>query len=135
MTNYWEKTLIDLVEKTKAGVEKGVDFAMQEAPKFIEELLKWKFYESLLAVVAAVLAFAILTTLYIVVYRKMKDADEESRIITRVLSTLIFLAVSCAVIFPTAFRNTKTMVEIKVAPRVYLVDYAASLMKSEAPSK
>lgn len=111
------------------AAEKVGDFATQQIPPFIEEFLTWKFYEALfdigvsLTVIIAVIGFSFWVIPFGI--KKMKEIDVMF-VLLPILWSIFTVAVVCN-IFP--IQQLKTCVQIKVAPKVYLVEYGANLMK------
>ncbi len=107
------------------------DFAAKEIPPFITEYLQWKFWENAGGIAQYVIMIVFFTTLSIVGYkvaRKYKDIEEFliASVIVSVASAVVgFIGIFAG--FPA--ENIKDCIQIKIAPKVYLVEKAAELYK------
>lgn len=113
-----EQTLVDTINSTKEGITQGIDFASKQIPDVIEQLLKWKMVEASVYMVGGVIL--ILTAIY--VYRKfLKESDGAIVVLS------LPLGVGGIVCFT---KNILTILQITVAPKIYLIEYVSHLVKS-----
>lgn len=118
-----EGALVDIIQQVSGGVKQGVNFLQQEIPDVVKQLLVWKLCEALVMMVFCLL----LTTSYIICVVKLWDhhsADEFMPPLL-VLGGIFLLA-------PTLFgvgASILTALQIYIAPKVWLIEYAASLVK------
>ena len=119
------------------GVQKAADFTVEQAPLVVQELLMWKFVYSLgLSLVFALLAVVSSYITYKFFAWGLQIGDEygtRSRIYNRDLEPLAIILVfltGCLVVagFVVAIANMDWL-QILVAPRLYLLEYAAALVK------
>jgi hypothetical protein len=106
------------------------NWANAEVPLVIQEFLTWSFYNNLVNI-----AFCVLYLLAILVsilkFKKflIKAANEYDNIPFIIVATItILISLIC---FPVLFNSTKECIQIKVAPRVFLVEKAAELIKQK----
>lgn len=107
----------------KAGLIQAVDFAMQQAPLVVQEFLSWKMGQAVFNCIFYGIGAAILLSVIIWAKKKMKEAGSYDDII--VAYTLIFMfsiAALISLMFPIK-ENIDTIIKIKLAPRVYIIDY------------
>ena len=109
----------------KAGLVKAVDFAQEQAPLVVQEFLKWNFAHAAIHLTVAVI---ILITLIWCVRKCYKFATKQENIDdASCVPAWIGILILIVCIFGTGesiIPNVETMVKIKVAPRVYLIEYA-----------
>ena len=103
------------------GVLSAKDFVLAELPEVIYQLLLWKFAESIICLLAGIAALAICC---IGAKKTWEWAAEDGTGLEAI--TILWL-------LPTAFAvfeglNIKWL-QIWLAPKVYLIEYAASLAK------
>lgn len=110
------------------------DFAVKEIPPFIHEYLQWKFYDAAFDA-ACRMIFVIIGLVMTCYFKKVmvwanKHADEEGGL--SYLAVVVFGFVT-GVFVLGAFPNEqlKDMVQIKVAPKVYLIEKAAEIIKNK----
>lgn len=123
MANKAEEVMAAVLQKALEVAEKTGDFVTDQAPDVVHQLLVWKLASSVL--VAAVLLFvaAIFARL---VYRatKWKDDDRDAQAACVVAGT-----VGAALCGAAGVSAAITALQIWLAPKVYLIEYAASLVK------
>lgn len=114
-------------EKAEMGVNGFVSFVEKEAPVVASEFLQFRFFKHSFAAGSATALMAVLTTLlaYMLLNEKVKEALDGGN---------YFVAFICFVgvvlIFSlTAYENIVSAVQIKIAPRVYLLENLAKLVK------
>ncbi len=104
-------------------MEKGGDFLVGEIPLVIQELLAWNFWESLVCSVLAFVPFVIYGILLKKILPKM-DWDEELYIIPLFFGSIVYLCISIGILI-THF--SLDWLQIAIAPRVWLIEYASTL--------
>jgi hypothetical protein len=122
-----------VLEWINSTAEKIGDFATTQIPPFINEYLTWKFTEAL---VTTSYVGGLLTILFVTfclyIKRLIKWAAEKADC-SDGLSLVFPIALTVVTIgiivgnFP--IDEIKTMIQIKVAPKVYLIESAAQLIK------
>ena len=111
------------------GVEAGVSFLSTEIPDVIHQLLLFKLVWS--AIIAIILA----ATLFFLIskgWKVSKKANEEVSSSHKGLPWLVY-GIACVlpsvIMFFVALGNIKNVIQIWLAPKIYLIEYAASLAK------
>ena len=102
----------------------------KEIPSFITEFLTWRFYENvisiavylLLIVVAAIVIAKVLIPLI-----KFINSTSYEELIGFPIAVIVLVSGALLVNFPV--EEIKDCVKIKVAPKVYLIEEAAKLIK------
>lgn len=127
---------VNLQEKVIQWIESAAskinDFATEQIPPFIHEYLTWKFWEAafsaslyLILVVVAGVYLAYWKRLWAWTMEKFEDSDGVS-----LLPTLLSaVGVSLLLIFKFPYDEIKDMIQISIAPKVYLMEKAAELIK------
>ena len=117
----------EILLKALNGVEKGGEFVIDQAPEVIEQLLVWNFTYSLFSFLSLVLGSLIIASVGGFFIRKVYLYDKgggdyfltaSSAVVTVLLFLLTFLA---------AFSSL-TWLKILIAPKLYLIEYAAKLV-------
>lgn len=109
------------------------DFAAKEIPPFIGEYLTWKFWEASCNVFFWSIPVLITLIIAIKLYKPAKKLTIEE--LDNSAGTIMFLTVlpyaawvfAICASFP--YTSIKDMIQIKVAPKVYLVEKAAEIYK------
>lgn len=130
--NTLEQALIKSIEGIQKTGTELVDALYQQAPEVVEQLLMWHGIESLIKCIAAILVFVLPLIHYKVVkhtHQKLKVkewSDESGFWIPTFFSGAIVFAISIGCFL--AFINLKWL-KIWIAPKVYLLEYLADLVK------
>ena len=114
--------LITALEKTGNVLDKSVDMIMEQAPILIQEILHWYFAYNLFLTIAG--ALLIVFTLYAGNYthNKIKNLEwDEAFYISYIIHFFI--------IFSGAMMMNLQWLKILIAPRLWLIEFAARLVK------
>jgi hypothetical protein len=124
MTNELEKILIPLIEKAAAGAENAADFVIEQAPEVVEQLLRWKLWQSLVIFVGLIGLFVLLIVGAIKWWKREGGYTDEQPIIIALCGGASMVLFLLGVTAPTL-----DWLMILVAPKLYLIEYAARLAK------
>lgn len=132
-----DQILIDTIQKATAvtgeaidGAKKvtgqAIDFASAQIPDVVHQLLVWKLTE---CIVLAVL-YSTLILLFFIILPKVKAVSKKWNDIGPTLFYLIFGGTLLVVLpgFGLVF-NVLEAIKISVAPKLYLLEYVAKLIK------
>ena len=119
------QVIIETIEQSKAALGSGLELAKEQTPLVVNEFLVWSFWEH------AITCFVILSFILALVWPMVKwwrycikqmieDADEFPIIIFAVIPTFVICYFAYC-----GFSNGLDAVKIKLAPRVYLIEYVA----------
>lgn len=127
MNTELQQAVTQLVNKALSGADAGVDFLNQQLPDYILQLLLWHgvhyfilFLIGTIGVIAAVTA-----DIRVFEYYKEKDSDEFV-VMYFVFGSVIRILV-WAVLIDMCLNLT--WLQVWLAPKVWLVEYAANLVK------
>lgn len=125
MKEQLEQKSIELLGWLEQAIKTTTDFGAEQIPLFIQELLLYKFWMSLGGFTLSILVLiASIYTLYKFIKWNLKEVDGE--ILVMGLYWLIPIAISIVGIF----CNTDWIM-IKLAPRLYLLEYVKTLFISQ----
>lgn len=129
MSKELDSALIDLISQTKDGVKAGLGFLQQQIPDVIQQLLLWKFYESIITIILLTLLFLVGGYLNYRQYKWVKASKESGKYWDE--SILIFNGLQVLWLFPCSaiILNIYTIIQLYFAPKIYLMEYAAHLLK------
>lgn len=126
-TNELQTKLIMWLENAAQAIG---DFATKEIPPFIHEYLQWKFFEACYYTIIPIVC--LLISLYILRYgRKLLSSDKNYggfEIVPVIIGSL-FTVVAVIATMVNGIPNLKTAVQIKIAPKVYLIEQASEIIK------
>ena len=122
-----KQALADTINKLTNGVEKGIDFFNAQMPEVIEQLLIWKIWESAMQCIVGFLILFACWKLPSMVWKKYKfpEWNEEKQLVVIMIGSLGLIFAGIAVSILINFK----WLQILIAPKIYLIEYAAELLK------
>ena len=132
-TELLNEKLTELLIWIEEGVKTSKDFVVEQAPLFIQELLAWNFWISLIAfVIWTVVWVSIIWTLLSGFYQAFKygwGEEEPSKGAIKVMVGVCATLIGCMAYFLNDFHS-KSMewLQISIAPRVWLVEYLQKML-------
>lgn len=153
VANKLEGAVTSLIEKALAGVDTGIGFMEAQLPEYIMQLLVWYGVKSAIWFVMGLLLMIITATLtkYVINAGKEKkrsaDADYEKgerwtrfsgrgEITSSAYDTAVAAPSGAIALIATSYivgviiiSSNLTWLQIWIAPKVWLVEYAASMVK------
>ena len=116
-----EDLLGKFTEKAIKYLESAEAFATREIPIYIEELLTYRFYHEVMDLIYFFPFSLVICYGFYLAYKFVKDENSFTRECGLLLS---IVSVVCSVAWTVNFIDqSKDLVKLKTAPRVYLVDY------------
>lgn len=119
MNEELQQALADLVNKSVEIGGDAIAFTQEQLPEVIQQLLIWKAAESLILCAACVGWIVFTCFASYKVHKVTNDSDV----------TPFIVMVAVAVCLPAFFNLNLIWLQIWLAPKVYLIEYAASLAK------
>lgn len=116
-----EALLVQTLTELKAGAEKTTAFAIEQAPDVIQQLLVYKFWSS---VIAAAGCLALAAWLFKWARKELKDCGADA--IAPGLAIIAALLIGAVSIY-----HCNVAVKIKLAPKVYLIEYATIMIRGK----
>lgn len=124
MNEQLQTALAEMLGKANAGIDAGATFLQAQLPDVIQQLLVWKAVVSGLLCLLSVVALIGITVAIIKVLRNQEYWDgcdmPPAVLVAGFMSILYFI--------PAAVWNIDWL-QIWLAPKIYLIEYAASLAK------
>ena len=129
-----QEITLKVMEWLSAAANRVGDFAKEEIPPFIHEFLSWKFFEASIDA-AWSLAYIIPILIFFFFYSKKAWAwgikyGEESDGVALLLPVVATGIASIGLLVAFPLDEIKTMVKIKTAPKVYLIEEAANIIQN-----
>ncbi|MDP1297891.1 hypothetical protein Q6301_20160 [Klebsiella quasipneumoniae] len=149
MNEQANKILVELLQKASNGIDTAVTFSQAQIPDVIHQLLVWNFTKSLVCTLLMVLTIPFVVKFAMAMFRRQQDGvfDNEGyswdRGRPKFKPTLIWqedgdlspltvifgfaIGLYCLILLLAIFDMT--WLKIWLAPKLYLIEYAASLVK------
>lgn len=127
-----QEAVSSLIQHSLEMFDKGASFLSEEIPEVVHQLLYWEFTRNIITTIIGIALLGILFYLIItsnkriIEYRKSNRYDDG-------FSYLMFFFVSIfggipAILFCISLINL-TWLKILIAPKIFLIEYAASFLK------
>ncbi len=121
MSEELQKALAQMILKLTEGFETGAAFVGEQMPEVLEQLLRYKFVTSL--------GLALVLTAFVVVYVwKVLPRFWAAGVKDDCQPVVVFVTALIFAVYGGALTAC-TFLQIWLAPKVYLIEYAASLAK------
>lgn len=111
-----EQLIVDTINQTKDALSSGFTFAKDQVPDLIQQLIYWKIGQNIFFLILGL----VLIWISVKVFNKIKE--DEMLIVP--VTVLAGLGVAATV------GSTMELLQLTLAPKIYLIEYAASLMKN-----
>lgn len=141
MNEQAQKILVDLLQKASNGIDSAVSFSQAQIPDVVHQLLVWNFASSIIAQ-----AFSLVLILAVAIWLVKLISDRTSRKpwtchkqdarlnetseLFDIVALISVIGGALAVVFSIiVFSCNFDWLKIWLAPKLYLIEYAASLVK------
>lgn len=129
MDNNLQEKVIQWIESTASKIG---DFATEQIPPFITEYLTWKFWEAAFSASLYLILVAV-AGVYLAYWKKIwawnvkyfHSSDGVSLLPVALSATLLTLML----FFNFPYDEIKDMIQINIAPKVYLLEKASEIIK------
>ena len=125
MSDKLENAVAELLIKVASGAESAGEFILSELPDVVQQLLAWEVFVSLLwfAVTASISVY-----LFVIFKKSRKSANEDDNNIDAMFAS--GFSFGGLVLFSlAAVINLQNAAKIWIAPKLFILEYAASLAK------
>ena len=136
MNEQLQQALAQVIEKATDGVQSGVSFLSAELPDVIHQLLMWKMVESLIWCVVGI--FFTVGAIRLIAKNSGRGKEDDRKYKATLThdergdiapwSPILIVPLLTIVVIASSTINI-TWLQILIAPKVYLIEYAASLVK------
>lgn len=113
-----EKKSVELLGWLEQAIKSGADFASTQTPLYIQELLQYNFTVSLIWFIIFLVLAIICAVLFIL---GVRNPREDGRVPVGLIGFVVFIIMTFC---------SCDWIKIKVAPRVYIMDYIEYKIKS-----
>jgi hypothetical protein len=113
-----EEKLLGMLEWVESAAKSGTEFLSEQTPLYIQELLYYYFWTS--AAVWIFMGLLLIPMIYGVkqIYNMFNEGKEDD-----IRCVWFFVIISYLIFSPIVLYNNSDWIKIKLAPRVYVVDY------------
>lgn len=132
MNEQLQQALTAILNKTMQGVDAGVSFLSAEIPDVIHQLLLWQMAKASVLFILCSLAMVGWLSFLPLVKRLYKAEKDRSVYNNKEVPWMVWIStgfIVCLFFGTGALKNLMDMLQIWIAPKIYLIEYAASLAK------
>lgn len=127
MNEQLQTTVNEILVRSLETFDKGSEWLAGEVPEVVEQLLLWHMIESLIIMSIGVALFLSLFKVIPVILNELsKPFIEHSDITVNIGFIYSFIVV---IVAPVMIFFNLTWIKILIAPKLYLLEYAADLVK------
>lgn len=122
-----QKILVDLLQKASNGIDSAVSFSQSQIPDVVHQLLVWNFTLSILLTILGSILFCAAQYASWLIFKKLRKdwaGDEFFEHPEAMIIGMIYIFTFS----PLAWIGLD-WIKIWLAPKLYLIEYAASLVK------
>jgi len=122
MNEELQKALGEILGKANNGIDAASDFLIAELPDVIQQLLTWYMVQSLFISLVLIMSVPLTIRFFNFFKRKRKEQPYEMWDIGVVFTCIYWLVIIVPVI-----SNVLEAMKIWIAPKIWLLEYAAKL--------
>ena len=116
----------DLLIKLINGLDEGASMVMPELPELLEQLLLWRMFEhSIDALTLLIIAGGCVWFVFEMFKIKSEGVDEDT---LKGIGIILF-GIASAALSAFGFSQLLQVAKILIAPKLYLIQYAAEVLK------
>jgi len=120
----------EALEAGRKGVKSAVEFAQEQIPDVIAQLMAWEFMYHLCWALAGVGFMAIVFVIFAAILKRVKIVgDSDDVFFTFVIGVAISLIVCVFTLGGSVIPNSLVCLKIKTAPKVFLIEYCNDILK------
>lgn len=127
MNEQAQKILVDLLQKASNGIDSAVSFSQAQIPDVVHQLLVWNFTSSMISTIIGFLLFLGAQCASWLIFKKLKNDWAGDEFFEHPESMIVGMIYAFTYL-PLALTNMDWL-KIWLAPKLYLIEYAASLVK------
>lgn len=125
MSEQTNKLLAELLQKAASGLDSAVAFSQAQLPDVIHQLMYWKAASYGLRIVV----MSLLLCGCVVLFRKGLEWAKDDELDGAGIISLIISCFLGIILAFLVFENTGNLLQLWLAPKIWLIEYAADLVK------
>ena len=141
MNEQMQNALVEIIQKASSGIDASVSFLSSEIPDVISQLLLWSITASSVGMALSAIVIAISVSMIVWMMKLygsgrdtgkpnwVHDGEKYHPVRERVIPVSIVLFISLLVSLVVFVTNLMEVLKIWLAPKIWLIEYAASLAK------
>ena len=127
MNEQLQGAVAKILERAISGIDSSVEFMQAELPDVIEQLLLWYGVKGLTECLIGMALFIIMIKIDLHAFKKMKDSSHFDSVEMLLFNGVCGSLLRCVYFYPISLMNIEWL-QIWVAPKIWLMEYAAKLV-------
>lgn len=128
MNEELQKALAEFVKSVLGGLQQGKDFVLTQAPDLIQQLIRWHYWQAWFSVVIEIIViFFCYRMISNLAPKWVESHDPVGETMGIIACSIIGFISTCGMIF----GDLPTIIQIHVAPKVWLLEWAISQVKAK----
>jgi len=128
MNEQANKILAELLQKASNGIDAAVSFSQAQIPDVIHQLLMWNFAESIIFSLTGILLFLLVQYLTFRIFKYLRKEWEDDYFSDHPEVIVVFMLWLLVTLITLTLLDLSWL-KIWIAPKLYLIEYAAHLVK------
>ena len=128
MNESMQKAVAAMIEKAISGVDAATSFLAAEIPDVIHQLLMWNMVKSIVITLSYLIVLFCIYLVIRFVYKKVEASENPDHYLTVMVGIILGGLVGTFCVAGVV-SNTLNALQIWIAPKVWLIEYAAKLVK------
>lgn len=127
MNEQLQGAVVQILERAISGIDSSVEFMQAELPDVIEQLLLWYGVKGLIECLIGIVIFIVMIKIDFYTIKKMKNSEGCDFMDIFIVYGLIGSIFRAVYLFPLGLVNIEWL-QIWIAPKIWLMEYAAKLV-------
>lgn len=129
----YHEAITKFITEMTAKINNGVSFVSSEIPPVIDEILRWHFYKSVSEMVFGIVLLCLMIASNRFLYKKFKSLDDDDSYYSYKNESILYVSGLiinvCGGLVTFYYLFSFDWLKIMIAPKLYLIEYAATLIK------
>lgn len=144
MNEQLQQALVTIITKATEGVEASVSFLSSEVPDVVSQLIIWKIASNSMTVAFCLGLFLLGCWVFKKTFvhpqcegffwekkhqPRYYEGEDQYEITVPAVLIVFVSAIICIILFFTFLGSTYELLQLIIAPKIYLIEYASNLVK------
>jgi asparagine N-glycosylation enzyme membrane subunit Stt3 len=131
MSGDLEKALADLIIESLNTATAAKEFVVAQAPDVVQQALLWYFWKNLFIGLLGLFLFVLVIAGFVWLYNRNKETYKKYGIDDKACVGSVLVGIFLVLIIPflKMMSFLLTSFQIMIAPKIFLIDYASTLIK------
>lgn len=128
MNENLQNALVEILNKAISGIDSSVEFMQAELPDVINQLLLWYGIKGLIMCSVGAILLLVMIKIDIFAFKRMSNSGDFDAFELGIFYGAVGSVARLVYLFPLGMMNLEWL-QIWIAPKIWLMEYAADLVK------